>query len=66
MSIPRIALNPLGGLSRYGMSPGEMKSLWRVLLRYTNAAMALRHTVKELKLSGVAGERILFNQFYVK
>lgn len=66
MSTPRIALNPLGGLSRYGMSPGEMKSLWKLLLRDTNAAMALRHTVKELNLFGVAGERILCDQFYVK
>lgn len=62
MSTPRIVLNPLGGLSIYGMSPGETRSLWRVLLRDTNAAMALRYTVKELNLSGVAGKRILSDQ----
>lgn len=66
MSIPRIALNPLGALSRCGMYPGEIRFLWRVILRDTNATMALRHNVKGLKLSGVAGERILCGQFYVK
>lgn len=46
LSIPRIGLNTLAGLSRYGVCPGEMRSLWRVILRDINATMALRYTGK--------------------
>ena len=46
LSIGRIGLNTLGGLSRYGVSPGEMRSLWRVIMRDINATMALTYTVK--------------------
>ena len=58
LSISRIGLHPLDGLSKYRMSLGEMKSLWRVILRVTNAIMVLRYTVKGLKVSGVGGGRI--------
>lgn len=65
LSVPKIESNYLGGHVRYGMSSGEMKSLWRVTLKDINATMASKHNEKGRYLD-LENKGSFYCQFFVK